>query len=249
MYHGGFPEYDQYDSEFAFPAGLCPCQTCLCTLHALGASVACSLTGSWACPPASVSSLFMPEVSVPLMGTLEFRPSRQRSSSAPADASQHVLLRQCCRSLPGYDAIRAHLSLPSLPSSLPCSSWTLSLIALFSDTPDSCAVFCSSGQWFAMDFLQNVPCDKLPVLRLEVPAAGPLRSLSPPRLAPCRTHTKKEKRFLSLLSLFHAAEIGTADSHMFAQRPASPPLLLMLWAFANEIVPDIDPETVPVAHN
>ena len=33
--------------------------------------------------------------------------------------------------------------------------------------------FCSLGQWFAIDFLQNLPRDKPLVFRLEVPAAGP----------------------------------------------------------------------------
>ena len=33
--------------------------------------------------------------------------------------------------------------------------------------------FCSLGQWFAIDFLQNLPHDKPLVFRLEVPAAGP----------------------------------------------------------------------------
>ena len=33
--------------------------------------------------------------------------------------------------------------------------------------------FCSLGQWFAIDFLQNLPRDKPLVFRLEVPTAGP----------------------------------------------------------------------------
>jgi hypothetical protein len=54
--------------------------------------------------------------------------------------------------------------------------------------------FCSSGQCFAYGFLQILPRDRHPCLRLTVPPAGPVGDLHPQVVAPCRAHIKKPDR-------------------------------------------------------
>ena len=64
--------------------------------------------------------------------------------------------------------------------------------------------FCSLGQWFAIDFLQNLPRDKPLVFRLEVPAAGP-------------------SEVFHLLVLRHAGRTDRVGGGDFSPQPPTPP--------------------------
>lgn len=73
---------------------------------------------------------------------------------------------------PGNAHIHSHLCLPHILICLPGKFWTLAIIGTLSDRSASYVVFCSSGQCFAMGFLQTSPHDFAFALQLILPLTG-----------------------------------------------------------------------------